>query len=795
MAGVLDFLNERKAYFQESRQNKSEEYVEKLGESTAKLARQVGMGAESNQRLTKTLGSQRAEVSANWRMGQVEDRKQHFATLSQGERQITQVRTLGYDLGNDIKSLGANLSHWLKEIAQNTKDIKRGLNQGGSVLDLLDRRGRRGRGRRGRRGRPVGTRGPTTAGKPGLFKRAGESLKSGAASIRSRAAGWFRNGAAVESARTAGPSLRSAGRMGTALRSGGKLLGPAALALTAYDVVNTVRDPSKTGAQKATGVAQIAGGTAGALAMGAGGAKLGAALGTAIAPGLGTAVGGVLGGLGGGALGYFGGEKIVGKLTAGLSSAVEKSGIGTAMGRSAALVMSPFSAEARQAIKNDWNNSILPAWQSTITPLKSIADSWGEKLTEFGSTFWEDGKETAKNIGMAAAAPVRVAMGAVRNVAHRVEQSGETGRRVVQTARQARDAVTSVLPAGVSQALGFISAKYESGGRGVHTISSGKGDHGGASYGKHQLASANGSMSKFLASEEGKKYATQFAGLRPGSKEFNDKYRQIVSQDASGMESAQQQYIVRTHYDPLARKVARDTGFDVNKRGRAVQEAIMSTSVQYGGGTSIVTEALRGRDPSKMTDEEIVNAIQDRKAATVDTRFRSSSAQMRAGVAKRIERERADLLALNKQQATTGANPDTGVAVLDTHTGKVTTSERASPSSVTPSTSQATPKTSTAQNVVATASAPTVSSPISSRTANVTGARFDTPVQPVRPNTPVETRPVAVVSQPDQKAPAVQQVAASESGTRRSPSLSIGIDDVPAFVPDPSMLAPLFGRV
>jgi hypothetical protein len=58
-----------------------------------------------------------------------------------------------------------------------------------------------------------------------------------------------------------------------------------------------------------------------------------------------------------------------------------------------------------------------------------------------------------------------------------------------------------------SDQLGAVSAKYESGGRGVETVSSGKGDPGGVSYGSHQLASKTGTMRAFLKSSEGQPFS------------------------------------------------------------------------------------------------------------------------------------------------------------------------------------------------------------------------------------------------------------------------------------------------
>ncbi|MEO7404886.1 MAG: hypothetical protein ABIU95_14560, partial [Burkholderiales bacterium] len=45
--------------------------------------------------------------------------------------------------------------------------------------------------------------------------------------------------------------------------------------------------------------------------------------------------------------------------------------------------------------------------------------------------------------------------------------------------------------------LGKLSAKYESGGRASGTVSSGKGDPGGVSYGSYQLSSKVGTAQKF----------------------------------------------------------------------------------------------------------------------------------------------------------------------------------------------------------------------------------------------------------------------------------------------------------
>lgn len=191
--------------------------------------------------------------------------------------------------------------------------------------------------------------------------------------------------------------------------------------------------------------------------------------------------------------------------------------------------------------------------------------------------------------------------------------------------------------------LGAVSAMFESGKGGVGTISTGAGDHGGQSYGAHQLSSKSGTMAKFLRSEQGAKYADQFAGLTPGTPAFNAAYKNVVGNDSKGFEEAQSGFMKATHYDPAARKLADDTGLDVSKRSRAVQEMVYSTSTQYGGGSSVMAKALQGKDANAMSDGDIISAVQDYKRDNVATNFKSSSAKVQASVAQRAENEKKTL--------------------------------------------------------------------------------------------------------------------------------------------------------
>ena len=210
------------------------------------------------------------------------------------------------------------------------------------------------------------------------------------------------------------------------------------------------------------------------------------------------------------------------------------------------------------------------------------------------------------------------------------------------------------MKSGVAGGVGSIAEFFESGGRGVNTISTGKGDHGGVSYGKHQLASKNGSMATFLKSKEAAQFSSQFAGLTPGSKEFNDAYAKLASgENSSDFAKAQKQYIDRTHFEPTKNNVTESTGIDIANRSKALNEAVYSTSVQYGagGGSSLLKKAWKDLGPDA-DDATLISKLQDYKQANVDTNFKSSSADVRAGVAKRAGPEKEMLLRVLEAEKT-----------------------------------------------------------------------------------------------------------------------------------------------
>lgn len=193
--------------------------------------------------------------------------------------------------------------------------------------------------------------------------------------------------------------------------------------------------------------------------------------------------------------------------------------------------------------------------------------------------------------------------------------------------------------------LGQTSAKHETGGRGPATISTGRGDHGGVSYGTYQLSSKMEVVQKYLSES---RYKNDFAELIPTTQAFDAKWRELATTDPRFAQD-QHDFIRRTHYDLQVAKL-RHAGIDLSGRGRAVQDALWSTSVQYGGGTDAFQRGLEEKfgnnyDLTTLSDRDIVEAVQDYKISHVKKLFESSP-DLRGNLLKRAREEKAELIEL-----------------------------------------------------------------------------------------------------------------------------------------------------
>jgi peptidoglycan hydrolase-like protein with peptidoglycan-binding domain len=202
--------------------------------------------------------------------------------------------------------------------------------------------------------------------------------------------------------------------------------------------------------------------------------------------------------------------------------------------------------------------------------------------------------------------------------------------------------------------LGQTSAWYETRGKGPATISTGRGDKGGVSYGEYQLSSKAGTAEEFLNQSA---YKNDFGGLTPATEDFNKKWVEMSAHPE--FVQAQHDFIKKSHYDPLVNGL-KNNGVDLSDRGPAVQDAMWSTAVQYRNlGEKVFVHGLQAKfgqhpDLTNVTDAQIIEAVQDYKIAHVETLFSSSQTQWDS-LRDRAKNEKADLM----QFAETGVPIDT----------------------------------------------------------------------------------------------------------------------------------------
>lgn len=200
--------------------------------------------------------------------------------------------------------------------------------------------------------------------------------------------------------------------------------------------------------------------------------------------------------------------------------------------------------------------------------------------------------------------------------------------------------------------LGKLSEKFETGGRGPGIVSTGVGDAGGVSYGSYQMTSqpGGGRVRQFI-SQPDFPFGGRFAGLTAGTPAFTAAWKALASERPDEFHAVQHEFIKRTHFDPLVRKILKEDGLDVLTRSHAVQDVIWSTAVQHGPGSGIPHRALSTLtvQPSAPDfDKRFIVAIYAERGRTKAdgtlVHFSRNSAAVQKGVARRFVNEQRDAL-------------------------------------------------------------------------------------------------------------------------------------------------------
>ena len=227
---------------------------------------------------------------------------------------------------------------------------------------------------------------------------------------------------------------------------------------------------------------------------------------------------------------------------------------------------------------------------------------------------------------------------------------------------------TNYTPSANSQKIGFISAKYEAGGRNGGTVDPGKGDHGGVSYGIPQFSTTTGSADGYVAwlKQTHPEMGNYFGNYKAGTAEFSQAWQKVYETYGDSFSDTQTNYAYQAFVVPLAKLAKEKTGIDYT-RSSALTELLYSTAIQFGAG-SLAISAL-GNVNANMSDTEIVNASYDNKIANYKSYFSSSSADVQESVRNRFVNERNDVLALIPTTKT--STPNTGTSGSSPYSSKV----------------------------------------------------------------------------------------------------------------------------
>ena len=168
--------------------------------------------------------------------------------------------------------------------------------------------------------------------------------------------------------------------------------------------------------------------------------------------------------------------------------------------------------------------------------------------------------------------------------------------------------------------IGSLSANFEAVSHDPGTVSTGKNDPGGVSYGLFQMASKKGVPQAFINSRECSKWAHEFKGLTAGTPQFSAAWKSIAAREPQAFGDAQYHYIKRTSYDKVVSDIQQSDGLDVNSRSNAIKEVVWSSRVQSGGAASFISRAIQMTDAKLARthnnyDLQLLHTIYDQRTA------------------------------------------------------------------------------------------------------------------------------------------------------------------------------------
>ncbi|WP_235894009.1 chitosanase [Oceanidesulfovibrio indonesiensis] len=251
-----------------------------------------------------------------------------------------------------------------------------------------------------------------------------------------------------------------------------------------------------------------------------------------------------------------------------------------------------------------------------------------------------------ESIGQSVRMPIRTTYVSSTDFDDMVADKSEVVRRKLRDIGYA-----DVAARGRDITLGTLTAKFESGTEGVAAI--GYDRMGGTSYGKYQISSRAGTMSRFIdyLKTEEPAWAERLENAGPANTRSRrgampSEWRAIAAESPDRFEALQERFIMRTSYKPALEAIKASAKVDVSQLSHAVQEVLHSTAVQHGanGAARIFARAahVAGSPEEAGFEKRLIEAVYDRRKRN----FGGSTHQVRVAVKDRLAREETMALAL-----------------------------------------------------------------------------------------------------------------------------------------------------
>ena len=223
----------------------------------------------------------------------------------------------------------------------------------------------------------------------------------------------------------------------------------------------------------------------------------------------------------------------------------------------------------------------------------------------------------------------------------------------------------SIYDASDYRGVGYVMKTEEVGPNGNGgTISTGHGDAGGISYGICQYSSKAGTADALVDWMEEKhpeyfKFFEEKGNPKAGTKAFGEAWTNAYNHNNREFENIQMEYALKYIVEPSYEMVKDKFGVDM-KSSRSLEEAIISTAVQFGkGGVEDLFEKMEqkskasGKELSELDNEELIDLLYQEKHNCVGVyKFNSCSSAVQQAAKKRPQREGNELQKIAEEEST-----------------------------------------------------------------------------------------------------------------------------------------------